>query len=111
MILVNIRALFYSGAAATFLYVLQFIALLEMVLGVIYALALLARYHMKLGALLRSSLLMIHRHLSTSVSIIAIFVALFWASLRWPSLLFIAGSIFVWAVSFLQVRVFARYER
>lgn len=111
MLLVNVRALLYSGAAGTFLYVFQIIALLQIILGVIYALALLARYHMKLRDLLWSSLLMVHRHISTSVAILAIFVVLLGASSRWPSLLLVANSCFVWAVSFLQVRVFARYER
>ena len=110
ILLVNRRALFYTGSPGTLLYTLQIIALCELVLSVVYSLSLLARYHMKVGDCFRSAFLMTHRHLSTSVSILVLLLVMLWLSTRWPSLVLIAVSLFVWIVSFLQVNLFDRYE-
>lgn len=110
MLLVNIQALFTSGSAGTILSTLQIVAFCELALGAVYAFSLLARFHMKTGDCLRSSFLMIHRHLQTSVSILALLIVLLWLAFRWPSLILLAIALFVWGVSFLQIKVFARYE-
>lgn len=110
MLIVNIQALYYSGSPGTFLYTLQIIASFELVLGAIYAFSLLARFNLRVGDCLRSSFLMIHRHLNASVSTLALLLVLVWLSFRWPIVLFVAVAFFAWGVSFLQVKVFSRYE-
>lgn len=110
MLLINIRALFTSGSSGTMLFILQIVALFELALGAVYAFSLLARFNTQTGDCLRSSFLMIHRHLQTSVSILALLIVLGWLTVRWPSLFSLAIALFLCGVSLLQIKIFAPYE-
>lgn len=109
MLFVNVRALRYSGQHGSLLYLLQIVAVVELLLLTIYCYSLIARFHITVVDCLRTAFLMTHRHLNTSVSILALFSVLLWLVYYWPILVFLEMGLFAVIVSLLQVNVFNKY--
>lgn len=109
VLLVNLHALPFFGEWRSIIYLLQLIALVELVLVSVYVFSLLSRFHVTVLDCLRSSFLMANRHFFTSMSSLVTLIALLWILYYVPALVFFAVSLYAVWVAFLQVGVFAQY--
>lgn len=74
-----------------------------------YTWALLSRFDMKSKAMMKSALIMTHRHLLTTLANIAAVVAVVACIFKFALIIVIAPSLIVWLQSFMIQKVFTRY--
>ena len=110
MLSVNLRALIYSGQEQSFLYILQWIAAVELVLLAINAFSLLAHYQVTVLGCIRSAFFITNKHLGVSISILALLLGLLWLLYYWPVLILWVMGVLALGISFMQVRVFDAYS-
>ncbi|MDR3092052.1 MAG: YesL family protein [Clostridiales bacterium] len=104
------------GGAAPLLLTAQIVFFVEIITLGLYAFPILSRFHMGALSVIKTALLLQHRHLPTSVLLTAMFLAVLaaafavvWVPLNASALLFGAGG-YAYAASFLFMRVFRIYR-
>lgn len=74
-----------------------------------YLWALLSRFEMKSGSMVRAALIMTHKHLITTFANLGVIVFVIFCVIKFPFAIVIAPSIIVWGQSFMLQKTFNTY--
>ena len=110
ILIFNIRNYGIVGGMPWFLYPIQILFFIEMILMTMYIFPLAARFDMKIPLILKSALFMANRHLLTSLTCVVLLVALLVGVMIMPPLVLVAPGVFVWLASYMIIRIFKRYR-
>lgn len=74
-----------------------------------YLWALLSRFEMQSGSMLRAALIMTHKHLITTLINLGIIALVAFCVMKFPFAIVVAPSVIVWGQSFMIQKIFNRY--
>lgn len=74
-----------------------------------YLWALLSRFEMKTTHMMRTALIMTHKHLITTFANLAVIAVVIFCVIKFPFAIIVAPSVIVWGQSFMIQRVFTNY--
>jgi hypothetical protein len=98
------------GSLAVLILPAQVVLLLEISFFTTFAFSVTARFEMGFKETLKSCFIMANRHILTSFTCTAVFVALLVAIPLWPPIAFLAPGIYAISASYMLMRVFKKYR-
>ena len=110
ILFINIRNIDLVGDMKTFVYPVQIVFLVEVVLCFMYILPLNARFEIGLKDSFKTAFFMANRHLLTSIGCVIVGGAIFLASMMTILLFLVAMGLYVYLTSFLFLRIFKKYR-
>ena len=94
---------------APFILIAQYFIFLQLIFVAMYVFALIARFEMKLGRLIRIAFLLSNRHILFTMINLVLLAVLFMAAVEFPLLFMFVGGIYIYLSSYLLVRVFRKH--
>ena len=98
-----------SGLPATLISGLALFFTLEVTIVTIYVLAVLSRFHMRVGNMFLTSFVLAHRHIGSTAMILAVVIVLQYLSMTVPFLLFLTPVIIVATASYPIQKIFNKH--
>jgi uncharacterized membrane protein YesL len=100
------------GAFQTILYILQLMFAFELIFFMLYVFPIISRFDIHGKMLLKTTLLMMHKHLPTTILLTAMFIAIIAApiSIGDPILYIFAAGIYSYAAAYFFMRIFKKYR-
>lgn len=100
-----------GGPMFSIIWPAQFIFLFELLIMLIYAFPLLARFDMSVKEIFKSAFFMANRHLPSSLLCLAMLVAIVGITLlAFPPLLLVGPGLYAWLASYIIMRIFKKYR-
>lgn len=109
---INLINFFYSdflGWAGILMNAFCLLFAIELVFMFVHAFALMSRFDMSFLQLVRTALIMAHRHLITTITHIGLLVALYFLVNLFPVVFFFAFGLYCWISSLMLVRMYRKY--
>jgi uncharacterized membrane protein YesL len=114
MILILIFNINYSssmfGPMQIILFGIYLLMLAELVFLYINVFPLMARFDMGFKQLIKSAFLIANKHLFTTITHVAVFIAIIWFFSFMPILYFFAFGAYCWISSYLLIKVYRKYR-
>ena len=98
------------GGMVSYLIPAWIVILIEIAFMMVYLFPITARFDMKFTQILKSALFMANRHIFTSVTCVALGLAVALAVYIYPIMILLAMSLYAWLASYLIMRVFKKYR-
>lgn len=98
------------GDLGRFVLPAQIVILVEILFIVTYIFPVTARFDMSVKETLKTCFFMANRHILTSITCVAVLIALFIATLFWFPIAFLAPGIYAMLTSFMIMRIFKKYR-
>jgi len=110
ILFINIRNIDMVGDLKTFVYPVQIVFLIEVILCMFYIFPLNARFELTLKDSFKTAFFMANRHLLTSICCILIAGAIVYGVVATIILFLVAMGLYVYLTSYLFLRVFKKYR-
>ena len=106
---INISILDRTTLLGTCLFYIQFVVLYEVIIVGIYIFPILSRFELKIFELFKTAIFMANRHLLTTITAIAVLIALCLIVLRVPILIFLCTGVYAILTSLMFMSLFKKY--
>jgi uncharacterized membrane protein YesL len=108
--LYNILFVRIGGLVGMVMFGMQILVAIELIFLQIYVYSLIARFDFKFKQLIKTALLMAHKHLLTTITHIILFAAIVWLLIYFPMLSIVAFGLYCSASSYMLIRIFRKYR-
>lgn len=105
----NILPMIDFGGFSVVIYAALYFVLIQTVFVVMYVFPLISRFELSIFGALKSAFLMANRHLFTTLTNLALIIALVFVSMLLPVLIIFTMGFYIYLSSFLFVKVFRKH--
>lgn len=106
---INIRLFVPDTTINVILYLLQYVILYELIIFTVYVFAVLSRFELKIGELIKTSFFMANRHLLTTFTCIILLVAITAIVIKYRILIVLCAGVYAVLTSLMFMKLFRKY--